>query len=66
MTVENLFLLVIVVQGFAVWVYEYRVWKIHADRAAERKTWRQAKQKQALKTKEIQIDRPENSTTHET
>lgn len=45
---DTILLVVIVVQGFAVWWYEWQVWKIHAERANERAEWRAQKRKQQL------------------
>ena len=47
--VDLLFLLVIIVQGFAVWYFEWKVYEMHRDRFNERAKWRAAKQKAQLK-----------------
>ena len=48
--VDLLFLLVIIVQGFAVWYFEWKVYEMHRDRFNERAKWRAAKQKAQLKS----------------
>lgn len=59
---ENLMLLIIVVQGFAVWFFEWQVYKIHKDRSEERAKWRQAKQKQKLKKEQTETNTTEKTT----
>ena len=49
---EILLLIVIVVQGEQVKFYERETWKINKERYEERRLWRQAKQKSALKKSE--------------
>ena len=53
MNFEDICLLVLVLQGFVVTWYEYRVYKIHNDRFKERKQWRAAKEKAKLKKIEV-------------
>ena len=51
-------LAILVLQGFAVTWYEYRVYAMHADRFEERKQWREQKRKSQLKAKEKSEDSP--------
>ncbi len=57
MSFENWMLLIIVAQGFAIGYWEFDVWRIHRERFTERKKWREAKQKQAVRKadKSVQI-----------
>ena len=52
MNFEDICLLVLVLQGFLVCFWEYKVYKIHNDRFKERKQWRAAKEKAKLKKTE--------------
>ena len=49
MTREEFWLIVIVAQGFLVCFFEWDVWRIHRERFQERKKWRLAKQKHAVR-----------------
>ena len=66
---EILLLIVIVVQGEQVKFYERETWKINKERYEERRLWRQAKQKSALKKSEPSsngapsMESPQPSTT---
>jgi hypothetical protein len=56
MTIEVLLLIWIVAQGEAIRFYEREVHRIQSEREQERRKWREAKQKTAVKKLEAKSD----------
>ena len=53
MVIEVLLLIIVVIQGEAIRFYEKGVYLLHSERDKERREWRDAKKRQALKKSEI-------------